>query len=686
MVRRDQTEQDWFALKSSSTAFSDCSRIDRAGAIGLGIDAGGTYTDAVLYDFETRKVLAKAKALTTYHALAEGIRNALAVLPQAALARVGVTSLSTTLATNAIVEGRGYKVGLIVLSPWDWTETEIDYQPMVNIPGAVSITGEVLEPLDEPACRQAIQWLVKVEHCAAIAVAGYATVRNPSQANRVREIVRELYHVPVVCAHEISRRLNMIHGAQTAIANARLLPIVSDLLDAVRLAMADFGIGGRLMVVKGDGTLVSDSVARERPVETILSGPAASVSGARLLAGAREGLIMDIGGTTTDCAIFHDGLVTVGADGARVGDWTMSVDAIEVTTVGLGGDSRIDFDHERRIVIGPVRNIPLACLAAEHASVLEYLRGFDVAALKKRENALLLDVLVVCADVPLELSERERQLLELVRPGPIPAARAAAGMNLPSARFLPLARLEACGMVKRSALTPTDLLHVTGQFARWNVEAARLALAIFAAMFGRPPDQVLTMIFEAFTRRIFEEIIRREVTFENRRLHGLPEDWSLLLNKAFKNDERGLDVKFALRRPLIAIGAPAAALVTPVKRHLEVEIIVPEHADVANAIGAIGGEIEVREQMLIRPGFASNYVLYGEGECLEFADLEEARHKAVAQASARARRKAEAAGACAPAVAVNDQDVFGTIADGLQIFIEKKILVVASGRIYAPPA
>ena len=98
--------------------------------IGLGIDAGGTYTDTVIYDMGERRILAKAKALTTYHNLVIGIRNALAQLPGDLLGQVQVTSLSTTLATNSIVEGRGHKVGIIALTPWGWTEEQVGHSPL----------------------------------------------------------------------------------------------------------------------------------------------------------------------------------------------------------------------------------------------------------------------------------------------------------------------------------------------------------------------------------------------------------------------------------------------------------------------------------------------------------------------------------------------------------------------------
>lgn len=650
--------------------------------IGLGIDAGGTYTDAVIYDIGEKRLLAKAKALTTYHNLVEGIRGALGGLPADLLGQVQVTSLSTTLATNSIVERRGHKVGLIAVSPWDWTEEQIGHQPLINVPGAVSITGDIIHPLDEDACRRAAERMVEVEGCAAIVVAGYATVRNPVQANRVREIVSGMYDVPVIVAHEVSRRINGIHAAQTAIANAKLLPVIRQLIDSVHQALADFRVPGRLMVVKGDGTPVDESVARARPVETILSGPAASVSGARILTGLDEALILDIGGTTTDCAILGDGHVAVSPEGARIGSWVMSVDAVEISTVGLGGDSRIDFTRDRKITVGPVRNVPFAYLAREHASVAEFLASFDERRHAGAYDGSGMDVLVPGAEVRMDLTDRERALVDLLRDGPIPALRAADVLGLPSPVLLPVSRLEACGMVKRVGLTPTDLLHVTGRFTRWDAGAARRALEVFAAMFGRPMEEVLEAALRAVTRRLFEEIVRREVSYEDRSLHAIPEDWAFLMNKAFADDGAGLGVALSLRRPVVAIGAPAEALVPQVSDHLQAEIVVPEHADVANAIGAIGSEIVIREEVLIRPGEMSNYVLHGTEERIEFTELERATDKAIEISRARARRRAIEAGAVAPEVTVLRSDGVGSIADGGRIFLERRVTAVASGGAF----
>jgi len=675
-LEADDEESDYaggeMLLESIETTQTPC-------GIGLGIDAGGTYTDAVIFDLGERKLLAKAKSLTTYHNLIEGISGALAQLPSELLSQVGITSLSTTLATNSIVEGRGYKVGAIALCPWDWTEDQIGHSPLINVPGAVSISGEVIEPLDEDEARETIKRLVETDHCVALAIGGYATIRNPEHANRVRDIASEMYDIPIVCSHEMSRRLNAIHGLQTAIANAKLIPIISDLIASVHNSLAQFGVHGKLMVVKGDGSPIDEKLARKTPVETILSGPAASVCGAKVLTGLDDALVLDIGGTTTDCAVIEHGHVAVSPDGARVGSWTMAVDAVEISTVGLGGDSRIDFDRDRKIIVGPRRNIPFAYAAECYPQVMEHLKSFDVRRYSKTEDASLLDVLVLDSSRMPELTARESRLIDLLRTGPVSVLTATWKLGLPSHLLLPLSRLESWGTIKRVGLTPTDILHVRGIFRRWQTEASELALTAFAAMYGSTRDQILEMTEDAVTRELFEEILRREVSFEDPKLPEIPEQWKFLLDKVYKDDGRALTVKMSLRRPVVAIGAPAGALVPAVKKHLDVEVLVPEHADVANAIGAICSETSVREEILIKPGHMSNYVLHGSEERLEFSELNKATYKAAEIARDRALKGAIEAGALSPRVIVTRKDSGGSIADGGRIFLERKITAVASG-------
>lgn len=650
--------------------------------LGLGIDAGGTYTDAVIWDFEQQKVIDKAKSLTTSHDLVQGIRNVLDKLPEQPLRKVRLTALSTTLATNALVEGRGSKVGLLVLSPWDWTEEQVGHSPLINVPGAVSISGEIIQQLDESACRDAARRLIDDCGCEAIAIAGYASVRNPTLESRARAIIEAAYDVPVVCAHEVSRRLNAIHGAQTAVANARLLPKIRALMDSVKQALAEHGFSGQLMVVKGDGSLVDASIASRRPVETVLSGPAASANGAKVLARQRNAVVVDIGGTTTDCAILSSGQVTVSNEGARIGNWTIGVDAVDVSTVGLGGDSRVDFSASRRLVIGPQRSVPIAYLASIYSSVDDFIKRFDPLPYKQWSDASPLDILILDGSASNELSRLEKDLVNLLKDEPVPAVVAAERLGLASHRLLPVGRLESIGVIRRAGLTPTDILHATGAFTRWNVEAAEAMLDAFAVLYGKSRDSVISEALESITLRLFEEIVRREISYETKgRMKDIPADWQLLINKAFRNNgNSGLEVKFRLRRPVIAIGAPAGVLAPAVSSHLHCRVLIPEHADVANAVGAIASQIRVRVEVLIRSNGEWGYTLHGEEERAEFPDLESATAAACRIARQRALERALEAGAREPAVVVTHQDGVGEASDGAQVFLERRVSAVATGQ------
>jgi len=138
--------------------------------IGLGIDAGGTYTDTVIYDFERDQTISKSKALTTRWDFTVGIKNALAKLDHEKLQKVEMVSLSTTLATNAIVEGEGQKVGMIIMPPYGRFEPEdIPYEPKAIISGQLEITGREICPVDKEQVKQVVRRMVAKDGVKAFA-------------------------------------------------------------------------------------------------------------------------------------------------------------------------------------------------------------------------------------------------------------------------------------------------------------------------------------------------------------------------------------------------------------------------------------------------------------------------------------------------------------------------------------
>ena len=582
--------------------------------LALGIDTGGTYTDAVLVDHATGQVLAGAKALTTRHDLPIGIEGAITgVFESKASIKAGLSpddvvlvALSTTLATNTLAEGQGASVTLILIG-YDQElmqqygfQHELSTRDVVYIGGGHDQLGNEVAPLDEEAARAAI--LARKNTTEAFAVSGYFGVRNPTHELRVRELIEELTDRPVTCGHELTSRLNAVRRATTAALNAHLILPLHELIASVRQTLEARGIAAPLMVVKGDGSLMRAEFAMHRPIETILSGPAASVVGAWHLAGRRDVWVVDVGGTTTDIGALRDGWPLLNADGARVAGWRTMVEAIDVHTTGLGGDSHVRFDADGQIQIGPRRVVPLALLASQHPEIMSILRRYaEIMPDEDPESAV--EFLVPGRHPGGQLSERDVELLEQLSSGPQSLALLAQQARSRGLYRLGITHLEAQGLVRRAGFTPTDALHVLGRFKLWDAEAARLGARILTAQTGLSVEDFSKQIVEHVSDRISTELVSKVLEDEVGQPVWKQEPTArTLLARAFSNsDGQELDCRLTLHRPLVAIGAPVAAYMPGVAERLHTELVIPPHAEVANAVGAVAGGIIQRVRVLINP-------------------------------------------------------------------------------------
>jgi N-methylhydantoinase A/oxoprolinase/acetone carboxylase beta subunit len=287
--------------------------------LGLGIDTGGTYTDSAIIDIDKGKVLTKAKALTTRHDLSEGISNSIGKLKNVNFKEVRLVSVSSTLATNSVVEGKGCRVGLIVVGA-EYKQM-VPIEEVVEIKGGHTLLGEELTPLElEKAKEFVLRTRGKVD---AYAVSSYLSVRNPEHEIVLKKMIKEQCQHPIVCGHELSSKLGFYERTLTAMLNAKLIPIIADLVASVRKVLIVHGIQAPLMIVKGDGSLMGEHMAQERPVETILSGPAASLIGAKYLTHEEDGVVIDVGGTTTDIGVLRGGKPRLDPEGAMIGGWPL---------------------------------------------------------------------------------------------------------------------------------------------------------------------------------------------------------------------------------------------------------------------------------------------------------------------------------------------------------------------------
>lgn len=576
-------------------------------SLALGIDTGGTYTDAVVLDHVTGRVLCSSKALTTYHDLAIGVGNAIdSVLGEQAVssAQVELVALSTTLATNAIVEERGSPISLLligydpVLMQQYGLERELVTSDIVYLRGGHNEAGNEVALLDEAVAREAI--MTRRNSVEAFAISGYFSVSNPAHELRVRTLVEELTGLPSTCGHELTHRLNAVRRATTTALNARLIPLLRELITTVRSTLDDRGISAPLLLVKGDGSLVRAEWAMRRPIETILSGPAASVIGAWHLAGRRDVWVVDMGGTTTDIAVLHDGRPQLRTEGAQVGKWRTMVEAVDVQTAGLGGDSHVRLNERGQLTIGPRRVIPLCRLASEYPQVVKQLRQQYSAS--RHDHLAGQFVLAQCrnsapapesAQILLrDLSGEPQALIFLVN------ARRYGSLALSQ-----IESLEAARLVIRAGFTPTDALHVLGRFQRWETEASRLVADLLAAQMDVPAETVCERIISEVANRVTTTLVSKVLRDENVML-GREQDLSIepLMARALGTVcHSDLVCQLHLREPVVGIGAPVEAYLPSSAQQLHTELVVPPYAEVASAVGAVVGSVVQKIQVTIRP-------------------------------------------------------------------------------------
>ncbi len=668
--------------------------------VALGIDTGGTYTDAVLVNHDTGAVLASAKALTTRHDLAIGIAAAIrAVLVAPGTIAAGIapsdivlTALSTTLATNTLAEGQRGAVCLLLIGydreqmvRWGF-DRQFATADVVYLAGGHDEQGREVVALDEDAARAAI--LARRDTVEAFAISGYFGVRNPDHELRVRRLVEELAGLPVTCGHELTGKLNAVRRATTVALNAHLILPLRELIASVRRTLDTCAIAAPLMVVKGDGSLVRAEWALQRPIETVLSGPAASAVGAWHLAGRRDVWAIDIGGTTTDIARLRDGAPILNPDGAHVGGWWTMVEAVDVHTTGLGGDSHVRLDEAGQLAIGPRRVVPLSLLAYEWDGVIEELDRERALPTAKRPTDAG-EFAVVGRSAGARLSPQEEEILHSLAERPLALAMLAGQRQAGALARRQIETLEARGLVRRAAFTPTDALHVLGRHTPWRVEAARLGAEILAQRMGVSVVEFCERVVNGVAQRAAVEVVRKALADELGHTAWHQERAAAtLLRLALDGDLRVADAgeigcALTLHRPLVAIGAPVAAYMPAAARRLHTELVIPPHAAVANAVGAVSGSVVVRQRVLINP--------LPEEEMLrvhlpdgprDFARLEEAVAYTREAVSERLAAQARAAGAEQVEVQMARYDQWApTRGGGLDVvYLGTELVFSAAGR------
>lgn len=475
----------------------------------IGIDTGGTYTDAVLLDTElqgTECIKRKAKAPTTHEHLEEGIRNSIVSLrlSESDIRKIEKVVLSTTLATNAVVEDKIGRIGLLLMG--GVPAGELATKEMVLIEGKVNIKGRIIRDIDKEEVKRAVRTLLpRVE---SFAVSCQASVKNPILEQKVKSVIQSVCDRPVVCGHELVSELGYLERTNTAVVNAGLLPIIDNFVRAIKTILEEQKMDVPVFVVKGDGTITKIDSICNTPIDTVLSGPAASIIGAINLTGVKNAIVADMGGTTTDIGIVRNKRVNLSREGAVVGDWKIRIKSAQLYTYGLGGDSAINV-HDGKFEVGPERTLP-SCRGGEHN------------------------------------------------------------------------------------VTPTDILHYTGDFIQWDRKKA---------------EQAIREQAEAAKLSACEYV---------------EEAGDAIADKIYENLKRFRKIKF----PITAIGAPAESWYRIAQEKYDFPLLIPKHYEVANAVGAATSGVSVEVEALIRLGEGGGgYLVHTVNERFEFDELNEAFRK-----------------------------------------------------------
>lgn len=661
----------------------------------LGVDTGGTYTDAVLIDApdgEAIRVLASAKALTSRPDLAIGVAAAIdAVLDETGIApeQVALVSLSTTLATNALVEGQGGRAALVFIGfeagelARDGLSDALAGDPVITLAGGHSHAGTEIAPLDAATLRTALDDLPP--GTTGIAVAARFATRNPAHEIAARDIIREQTGLPVTCSHELSSALGGPKRALTAVLNARLIGMIDRLIAACEGHLAKRGIAGQLMVVRGDGALVSAATAREKPIETILSGPAASIAGAGWLTGEDTALVSDIGGTTTDICLLRDGRPAIDPAGARVGPYRTMVEAVAMRTTGLGGDSEVQVAPglETRLILGPRRLMPVSLLAVTHGAMVHRALDSALAQQTPLEGGPRFAVPLWTA-LPEGLDAREAAVATRLIAGPMPLSAAVTSRVEGPA----LQRLVSRGLALIAGVTPSDASHVLGYLSDWDGAAATKALTLFARQRAGSGNRIsadgLTlaqMIVDALTAQTVTCLL--EAAFaEDGRDFGAAADTLARhgLTQAGLDRHRGvIETELRLGVPVVGLGASAQAYYGAVGERLGARMVLPAHGGVANAIGAVVGQVSMTAKGSITSAGPGVFVVHLAAGPERFIDKDDALTALEASLTADARARARDAGVDEVRLHV-ERDLNEVDVEGQIMFIGAELRVTAQGR------
>ncbi|HHV24050.1 MAG TPA: hydantoinase/oxoprolinase family protein [Methanosarcina sp.] len=456
----------------------------------IGIDVGGTTTDAVL--IRNGKVCSTAKVSTEPGNLLNTLLEALDTIsrdvPPDQLKRV---VFSTTVITNLIAEGKTDRVALLLIPGPGINPASYTFPDSFYLKGAMDYRGREIQPLDEAEIRKTVD-LVRESGFSRAAIISKFGQRNPSYELRIEEIFRELYpDCKLELGHKVSGKLNFPRRIATAMLTSATRERYQEFVERIRKALEERNIRAPVYILKADGGTLPVEKSIELPVETIFSGPAASTIGALALTPeGQTSVVVDIGGTTTDLALILSGKPLLASKGAKLGGFLTHVRAFAVRSIAVGGDSIVrvkDSDAGTKLItVGPERVGPAYCMGGNET-------------------------------------------------------------------------------------TPTDALKFLGLIEVGDAERASEAIKATASSLGKSETETASLIVDNVARTIADAVNGMFLEWEQEPAYRI---WEVLQEKKARPEN------------VVGVGGGAKGLIAEIAKKLNAKPVIPEYAEVGNAIGA----------------------------------------------------------------------------------------------------
>jgi N-methylhydantoinase A/oxoprolinase/acetone carboxylase beta subunit len=456
----------------------------------IGIDVGGTTTDAVL--IRNGEVCSTAKVSTEPGNLLNSLLEALDAvsrdIPPEQLERV---VFSTTVITNLIAEGKTDRVALVLIPGPGVNPASYTFPDSFYLKGAMDYRGREIDPLDEVEIRKTVG-LIRESGFSRAAIISKFGQRNSSHELRVEEIFREDYPgCKLELGHKVSGKLNFPRRIATAMLASATRERYQEFVEKIKKALDERNIRAPVYILKADGGTLPVEKSIEFPVETIFSGPAASTVGALALTPeGQTSVVVDIGGTTTDLALILSGKPLLASKGAKLGGFLTHVRAFAVRSIAVGGDSVIRVKDlslgTKQMTVGPDRAGPAYCMGGKET-------------------------------------------------------------------------------------TPTDALKFLGLIEVGNPERASEAIKVTASELGKSETETASLIVDRVAQMITDAVNEMFFEWEQEPAYRV---WEVLQEKKARPEN------------VVGIGGGAKGLIAEIAKKLNANPVIPEYAEVGNAIGA----------------------------------------------------------------------------------------------------